>query len=392
MIYPGTQLQYPANPLPGADPSVDAFARMRVSNPTVLHDSKNVFDSGEGIIWDSATAGAGAVTYQAQSSSTRLNAPAVGDSVVRQTRRYFNYQPGKSQLIVCTGSFEAFEGTKRIGYFDAQNGVFLEVTRNGWFWVRRSDASGAVVDERVAQADWSDNTFSNLDVTKAQIIAIDMEWLGVGQIRCGFYQEGVLTYAHRFKHANVIDTVWARCPCLPVRYEVAGPGVVTQICSSVASEGGSDQFGIRRGALRAADVTIGVGDPAQVIAIRLKPAYTRATVFPTTVSVSAVTGQGIVWYVVLNPAFGAGNPATWVDIAGSAMQYDITRDGIWDGSGYVIANGVVSRDVEQGGADLSNYLTLGATIAGVRDELAVIAAPIAGNDDFIGAINWLEIL
>lgn len=74
----------------------DAFGRLRVSSPETLFDSKQVYDKDPENWWEVAT-GAGGFAYTASRASTYLTVTAAnGDSAVRQTKRYFNYQPGKA--------------------------------------------------------------------------------------------------------------------------------------------------------------------------------------------------------------------------------------------------------------------------------------------------------
>jgi hypothetical protein len=42
-----------------------------------------------------------------------------------------------------------------------------------------------------------------LDLTKPQILWIDFEWLGVGNVRCGFIINGQYIVCHTYQTANV---------------------------------------------------------------------------------------------------------------------------------------------------------------------------------------------
>lgn len=386
----GTFLQFPTPP----SAERDAFQRFRVSQPAALFDSKSVFDNGEGVTWETAAVGAASATYQQQQSSTLMTAPAVGDSVIRQTRQYFNYQPGKSQLVLFTFNMLGFQGgTKRAGYFDAQDGVFLEVSNGEWAWVTRSFASGAAVDTRIPQSEWNLDKALDIDPTKVLLGIIDVEWLGVGSIRVGFVREGVITYTHQFNHDNLIATVWSRNPNLPIRYEVDGPGSMRQICASVASEGGADAFGITHGYSRITGTSVAAANPEQVLAIRLKDNYRRATVRPTRATVLSTTKSDAAWYVVLNPTFTGGAAPNWQDIDDSAVQYDITRNGVWNRDGIVLATGMMSNTSDIVDYNLMNFLTFGCSIDGTaRDEIVLMVEPLAGTDTFYGSLNWLEVL
>jgi hypothetical protein len=120
-------------------------------------------------------------------------------------------------LILNTFVFnEAKTGLRqRVGYFGANNGIFLEQDGTTVNLVKRSYISGSVVDTKVAQASWNGDKLNGtgdsgltLDLTKSQIFWIDVEWLGVGSVRCGFIINGEYYVAHTFHHANVLDSVY----------------------------------------------------------------------------------------------------------------------------------------------------------------------------------------
>ena len=81
--------------------NLDAFGRLRVSNPVTLFDSQNRYINGDQ--FSNITATGGNVVYVANESSFNLNVSAAsGSSVIRQSRTVQAYQPGKSLLIMNT--------------------------------------------------------------------------------------------------------------------------------------------------------------------------------------------------------------------------------------------------------------------------------------------------
>jgi hypothetical protein len=84
-----------------SDGEVDAFGRLRVSSPYTLFDSQSRYASDNS--FDTSTATGGTATFNTNQSSTSLAVTTTnGSSAVRQTYRYFPYQPGKSLLILAT--------------------------------------------------------------------------------------------------------------------------------------------------------------------------------------------------------------------------------------------------------------------------------------------------
>jgi hypothetical protein len=233
--------------------NLDAFSRVRVSQPISIFNSHNSYGL-DSDIWETISNGAGSSsTYFPNENSTSMAVGTVsGEYIIRQTYRYFPYTPGKSQLIVMTGVLGVGNSnvTKRIGYFDNSNGLFFELEGTTLKVVKRSFVTGSAVDSFVSQVDWNIDKFDGtgpsgaiLDVTKAQIFIIDFQWLGVGRVRFGFDIDGVIYYCHQMLHANSTTAVYMTTATLPLRYEIVNTGVsigssLKVICSSVTSEGG----------------------------------------------------------------------------------------------------------------------------------------------------------
>ena len=231
--------------------AVDAFGRSRISQPYTLFDSQHIYDKNG--YWSEDNSGT-ASTYQANESAIDCTIDGTnGSYIYRETKRAFPYQPGKSLLNL--NSFIFNEGKaglrQRIGYFDTQNGIFLEQDGEDLYLVRRSFVNGIVEETRVAQANWNFDKFDgtgpslrDLDVTKANIFWLDIEWLGVGAVRCGFAVDGQFQVAHVFYHDNVGTTTYMTSASLPLRIEIentadtGSSSTLKQICNTVISEGG----------------------------------------------------------------------------------------------------------------------------------------------------------
>jgi hypothetical protein len=232
--------------------SVDSFGRLRVSNPLTLFDSSHRHqDNG---LWATSVANSGTATFNANQGLMDLAVTTTsGSKVYRETLRVFPYQPGKSLLILSTFVFNEAKTNlrQRAGYFDNNNGFFLELSSSTLSFVRRSYVSGSLVETKISQSDWNTDKLDGtglsgitLDMTKAQILWSDMEWLGVGSVRMGFVIDGVLITCHTFNHANIISSTYITTATLPLRYEIENTGTtgssstLKQICGSVISEGG----------------------------------------------------------------------------------------------------------------------------------------------------------
>jgi hypothetical protein len=198
---------------------------------------------------------------------------------------YHHYMPGKSQVILSSFVFGApvSGSTKRTGYFDDYNGIFVEQDATGslQFVIRSAtNGTGSIVEERVKQENWNVNTLLDgpftIDVTKTQLFYVDFQWLAVGRVRCGFVHKGVTVICHVFDHTNIVDTAYMQNPDLPIRCEIQNSvntvvaSTMEQICSTVASEGGYSEagraFSISNETFRA----LTSGSTLPVLAIRLK--------------------------------------------------------------------------------------------------------------------------
>lgn len=394
----------------GDGPNLDAFDRLRISNPATIFDSKLLADN-QPLVWDDQqTAGTATSTYNTNQSSVTLavTSGATGTRV-RQTYRRFNYQPGKSQLVFLSGILGASVAnvTKRLGLFDANNGLFFESDGTDVGVVRRTFTSGVAVDNRVAQSAWNLDKMDgsgpsgiNLDFTKAQIFLIDFEWLGVGRIRMGFVVNGIIYYCHQFLIANVIPLVSFSVPNLPLRYEisssVAADASLVAICSSVISEGGQNPtgnlFSVDRGSTGLQ--TLNDSDLYPLIAIRLKSAQQFATVNPKNLSVICTSTSAYRWALLLNPTI-TGTGLSFTSLANSAIEYDVSRTNtskVAAGTGTQVQSGYAQNQGDSNvAAILESNIRLGASIAGVSDILVLAVQRINGTTEtFFGSLGWRE--
>ena len=107
--------------------SIDAFGRMRVSNPYTLFDGGLRYGDNT-FKWDQQDTGSAASSFLPNESSILMATTGAG-SAIRQTKQVFSYQPGKSLLTMMTFVMNTPTAgvTQRAGYFGAQNGVYLSL-------------------------------------------------------------------------------------------------------------------------------------------------------------------------------------------------------------------------------------------------------------------------
>ena len=180
---------------------VDAFNRLRVSNPLTLFDSSHRYRDNN--LWSTLSAGGGSVAFNLTQGLMDLNVTnAAGASALRETTKVFAYQPGKSLLVMNTFVMGASATSlvQRVGYFGNDNGIYLQMEDDVISFVERSIVTGAIVNTAVPRSSWNGDKLNGtgpsgitLDITKAQIMWMDIEWLGVGTIRTGLVISGQLS-------------------------------------------------------------------------------------------------------------------------------------------------------------------------------------------------------
>lgn len=389
-------------------PSLDAFGRWRVSNPSTLFDSKQISDNAPLIFDDQQVSGSGTTsTHSTATASTTMGvAASTAGRRIRQTFMRFNYQPGKSLELLLTGVLSNTGGgtgiTRGFGYYDDNNGIFLREQNGIVQIVKRTSTSGSPVDFAIDQADWNVDKLDgtgvsgiNLNKTKSQVLIIDLEWLGVGRVRVGFVIGGCVHYAHEFLHSNSLNTVYMSTPNLPIRYEIqndgtGGAATLQHICSTVVSEGGQDKNGVLRhvkGPLMAG-LTAGTNYIAQ--ALRLKTAYLATTIDILTTSIIATTSNDDAhWYLAVG-----GTPSaalTYNNLTNSSMQYAQGNGTITLSGGTILDGGFVSvtNTFRQ---DIINSVRMGSTIAGVAQIFYLVVTPITSNTTIQTAVTWRELI
>lgn len=394
----------------GMDPfsatSLDAFGRLRIAQPYTLFDSQNRYQKDPQFSEDLVTGGT--ATYVANESSVDLAVTtSSGSKVVRQSFRVFPYQPGKSLMVLATFVMNTGKDNlrQRVGYFNPSNGVFFQLNGTTKSFVLRTNTSGTPSDARtVNQADWNgdklDGTGASgltLDITKAQILYMDFEWLGVGSVRCGFVINGTFIVCHTFNNANDIDKVYMQTAILPIRYEIentaatASSSTLTQICSSVISEGGYDQKAIPQWARRTTVLTGVTTTFVPIVSIRLKSTSLGAVVIPSVyhaIPINSTLDYEVV--LVKNPtltgaSFTSNSTNVELDVTATAMTGGTIVDLDYV-SGSNQGSGVVST-----GESYNFDLQLGASLAGVSDIYTVAARTISGTDDIIGAMSYYDL-
>lgn len=389
--------------------NLDAFGRLRVSNPLTIFDSKNIMSKNS--FFDESTANGGTVTYTANKSTVNLNiTEASGSKTIRQSKRVMSYQPGKSLLTLNTFvmNLPTANLKQKVGLFDANNGIFFFVDGTTYKIVRRTYTSGAAVDTEISQSSWNGDKLNGTGASgftlypdKSNILFIDIEWLGVGAVRVGFVINGQFITAHTFNNANDLTTVYMQSPNLPIRYEIeragtlaAGTYTLQQICSTCMSEGGYAPEGTQK-IIGTTQINAGVNLATantyyNIATIRIKSSRPYAVIIPAGADVLNISNTDFEWGLFVNATPSSAFSYTSFDdnVEYDLTTVDLTATGTRVSGGYM--GGKTAPSTIGDGSFAFSY-QIGQTISGTSDTLTLGVRPGTANGDVSGLIKWYDL-
>lgn len=388
----------------------DSFGRLRVSDPYTLFDSNHRHrDNGK---WSQSTSGNATAVFNNDQGLVDMTIGSIsGDEIIRETSRVFSYQPGKSLLTMNTFVMEeAKVGLRqRIGYFGVNNGTFLEQDDTQAFMVLRSYVTGSTVDTKALQSEWNTDKMDGtgpsghvLDLTKAQILWSDFEWLGVGSVRMGLVIGGEFITCHIFHHANIIMSTYMTTANLPIRYEItntaanSGPNTLKQICSTVISEGEYEL----RGTPRTVNIPITTSVNLQtagtyypVISIRLKSTALDGIVLPSHIDLQPETSAFYSYRLVSG---GTTTGGTWSSAGtDSIVEYNITGTDLVGGnigsSGFVSQTNQSRSTLSLDRTDIFCFQLERNPFTSTPKEFTLLVSASGNNNRTFASIGWEEV-
>lgn len=396
--------------------SLDAFGRLRVSNPVTLFDTQSRYYNHNQFAVNTAVGGT--YTYNSNESTFLMAvSTSSGSSVISESYKVFPYQPGKSLLIYATFCMNTPIANlrQRVGYFSSQNGIFFETDGTTYNMVIRSYSSGAVVEDRIPQSSWNGDRMNGaggannpsgltLYPNRTQIFFCDIEWLGVGNVRVGFIVNGQYINCHTFEHANQLGntTTYMTTACLPIRYEITNTGITSgsstmrQICSTVISEGGYSLAGSPRSIGHALGSPITLPNDQSfkpLISIRLKSTCPDSIVLPKFYTI-APTAQSTFKYRIYN-AQATTSGGSWVSMGSdSPVEYNLAPTSVTAGT--IVAEGFIISSNQTAGAPVQvsfgfeNQLQRDS-FTGTTYEYVITCATTGTNQSVYASLEWQEI-
>lgn len=397
----------------------DAFGRTRTSSPLTLFDSSHRYADNN--LWATLTGGTTTTSASAEfvqnQGLVELKVDALsGSKVYRETTKVFAYQPGKSLQLLNTFTFNQAKTNlrQRVGYFGTDNGIYLELDDSTLYMVERSITSGSLSSTRIPQSQWnvdrldgSGKSGITLDITKAQILWADIEWLGLGTVRTGFVINGQFVACHYFHHANLIDSTYITTGSLPLRYEIenkaatSGPSKLKQVCSTAISEGGYELRGLQQAASIPIDAPItfaAANTYYPIVSIKLKSSPNRldAIVILTALSIlGAGDNKFYNWRLV---ASGTTTGGSWLSAGiNSSVEYNINGTSFAGGrvlaSGYISSNNQSSPGVDILKEALFKFQLERNSFTNTPYELTLVAGvnSSSGTTGLYASMDWEEI-
>lgn len=392
--------------------NLDSFSRLRVSNPQPLFDAQFTYNLRP-MLYESITNGSGAtITHDSTNRMALMtfSSTATGGKSYMQSYEYLRYQPGKSQLVFVTFNFiaQVANTLKFAGYSDGTNGIEFQNngTQNQLVLYSASTNGNQIIAQSAWNLDKLDGTGTSgytLDITKTQILVIDLQALYVGRVRVGFDIDGKIIYVHQFLHSNRIANPYIQTANLPIRCGMTCTGTVSTtmnfICASVNSEGGQEDVAGNTFSIEGT-VTAASGARTHILSVRPKTTFnsiTNRAKFQLESIDILVTGiNPVEWELCLGDVITGTTTFNDVNTTYSAFEYNTagTTSGtpsIVIAQGYVAASASV-KSVTSAKLSQKYPITLDAAGA-VRSlgTLTLLVSGIGGTSATRASFNWREV-
>lgn len=391
---------------------LDNAGRLRTSNPVTLFNMMQTKSAVNGFHYHINTdiSGTASNTPIPSNSMIKMTVDGTGSYITNSSKQKGIYSAGKSMLIKLTGTLDAGNNNcpTRLGYFDADEGVYFEYSGSVASECRVCLRKGGNTTS-IAQSSW-DNNFT-VDWTKSQYFMIEFLWQGVGPIKFYLLRSGAYEVVHTIHNENIREDCYMKSGCLPVTYQIDGSDVtdasaaMNMICATVSSEGGwyskGDAFSVDSGSLN-----LGVDTQDQnnhILSLRINPTspIRYSKIIWHKYSVACESTDTFTFRLYLTPSQNdtGTTPLTghvWSDVDGSysCMQQSIIhiQDPDFSNSRCVhtqVATSQTSFDL----GTIPGIDEFGCDIIGASSEiLSLCVDPNSSSETFRIAMNWSEIL
>lgn len=397
----------------GINSSIDSKGRLKVQTQESIFF--NTFQYGkETDVWDESTVNGASASFNTDQSLVDMSVTSTtGSKIIRQTRQVMRYTSGRQNTL--TFSVRLTNPTvgvrRRFGLFNGTDGFYFEdsgtLDANGlpeYAVVLISTASGSLVTERVTRNNWNGDKLDGAgpsgitaSPTAQQMISIEYEWYGAGQVVFTFIINGLPRVIHIFDTGNRLLLPWCKTPFLPIRLELenfggaAGTHHLYQGSNSVLVEGRLVKQGIPSNILTPlAGITLSDAYTFYpVVSVRMKPTMLEGIILLSNFVANTLDNTDVYYKVLRNATLNG----TWVDMpdANAFTQYNYTSTGeVTTGSqidsGFITAGAAVRVELSKD-ADLQ----LGRGSMGtVSDTVTIAIAAKNANKKAVASLSWIE--
>lgn len=393
----------------------DAYDRLRISQPHCIYSFTNVyglatqFNKFTRYFNEKIVTTGGATSIANENSYISLKVQNNTEKIVRQSKVYIPLQLGKSSLIYINALPEIAGGRAnvicRMGFFDDKNdktigeirgdGFFFELDGTTMYVVERTTNTdgGTQTDIRVAQTNWNMDKLDGTGISGVNVqpysyirnMVIEMDGMGSGRVRMGFFYNGQIIFCHKFEH-NTLTEPYIQRSSLPVRFEIlanatltGNPAELRMVSFDVQHEGGVDIcVGMSRVAISSGRAVV-VGENRTLMNFKLKNILNRSTIILKDLNiVTETSGDAIIWYLCLNPTLNGTIAYTGQNA--SSLDLILNPDDTTVELGTILTSGVIqisgSSLIELN--DLKNY-AITSDITGNSDVYSIVARNLTSN-------------
>lgn len=389
-----------------ATPYYDTSGRLRTSTPFTLFEHNNQFGTTASK-WDKQTVGTGTLTDSTATGSTTLSTGGTtsGASSIRATRAYQRYQVQKSlqvgqAFIFGTGVTGV---SKKVGYFDALNGVYFEQLGSTLNVVVRQ----AGVDTKVAQGSWNIDNLngsgpSGMTFNPAALQGLSIDFLGNLLIRFTLIYNGTAIPFHTISAGNVVSPVIPNTANLTVRQEIVNTTTVASSSTlivanvNVDSEGAVEEAVAYNFSASNGTSTIAVTTRRPILTLQAKTLGIDGTsrnygqILPIGVNIYGTVSLYLE-FIVNGTLTGASfnsvnvNSIANVDVAATAIS-----GGTLINSNYVApgagggANGITTQTA------FNKFPYVYSSLLNTQDTISIVATSLGASSTTTAALTWSE--
>ncbi len=370
-------------------------------------------------IWSEKTTNGGSAIFDSTVSGVTMSVTnQVGSEVIRQTKNVMRYIPGRTSTLSFAVRLEnPVTGVRRrFGLFDEDNGAYFEDGGDGNYYccIRNKNGITGPTLERIARENWNGDKLDGNGVsgiiasaTAIQLINIEYEWYGAGQVVFSYVINGKSHIIHTFNNGNRLNHPWCSTPFLPIRLEItnvtgaAGTHYMYQGSNSLISEGVPEKLGISESITNAGLGTdlvyrslVNAGQFYPMISIRLKSNDLNGVVLPGSFQAATLDNTSLGYKLIKNANL-VGAAFTNAPDSDAFTQIDVSATSFTNGniidSGFIVGGTSGGITINKDVALQLGRVGIGTTMT--SDVLTLAVAYIAKSNsakDAVASLTWIE--